>query len=359
MKKPKSEVLYFPSIEFYDDAWLKGALCHWDKIYRIVPPSYTPQDSDEVKEAVDAGLVESINLSSGDLSDTADKFVAFWDSTPIIPAGFEGYDEEPIRLHPEKVDERIRGQLASLSQRIEQDGFLSLSKEVANSYMLFLSESVSRRRAIPKITDDADMFTAIGYFEQDGNFDEAVYSVERDEVIATLTLSSLIPSGIDTYPMQKVIQFHKESMEGREAFRLAVADLINELKGIKNKDFFLKRINKFDDELRKSNKSIASALKSGKADFGYAMLTVGLPMAFSSFAIIGMMGDPWNLQSVGQSALLGVVSTLADHARSRRSTWTSKEASYWLSLHSAFKNGDGVRLKIPQFHKKFEEFIND
>ncbi|MBI2999697.1 MAG: hypothetical protein HYY46_14800 [Deltaproteobacteria bacterium] len=160
MTEPKSEVLYFPSIEFYDDSWLKGALCHWDKIYRIVPPSYTPKDSDEVKEAVDAGLVESINLSSGDLSDTAEKFIEFWDSAPFVPAGFKGYDEEPIRLHPEKVDERICGQLYALSQRIDQEGFLSLSKEVANSYMLFLSESVSRRRLIPKITDDVDMFTA-------------------------------------------------------------------------------------------------------------------------------------------------------------------------------------------------------
>ena len=73
----QSEVLYFPSIEFYDNSWLKGALCHWDKIYRIVPPSYAPRDSDEVKEAVDAGLVESINLNEADLSDTADKFTDF------------------------------------------------------------------------------------------------------------------------------------------------------------------------------------------------------------------------------------------------------------------------------------------
>jgi len=156
MKATPSEVLYYPSIEFYDDTWLKGALCHWDKIYRIVPPSYVPRDSDEVKEAADAGLLESIILSEFDLSDTADNFVRFWDETAFVPAGFEGYEEEPIRLHPEKVDERIREQLAALSERIDQDGFLSLSRQVANSYMLFLSEVVSRRRCIPKLTDDAD-----------------------------------------------------------------------------------------------------------------------------------------------------------------------------------------------------------
>lgn len=140
-----SAALYFPTIEFGSDAWLKAAICHWDKVYRIVPPSYTPSDSEEVKEAVDSGLVESINLSDGDLSETAKKFMRFWEAAPFVPAGFAGYDDEPIRLHPEKVDERIRGQLASLSSHIDDSGFLNLSKEVANSYMLFLAESISRR----------------------------------------------------------------------------------------------------------------------------------------------------------------------------------------------------------------------
>jgi len=82
-------------------------------------------------------------------------------------------------------------------------------------------------------------------------------------------------------------------------------------------------------------------------------------MALSSFSVIGMATDPWNFQSLGSSALLGVVAALADHTRSRRSLWTSKKASYWLSLHSTFKSGDDVRLKLPQFHRMFEEFIND
>jgi len=359
MTKPKSEVLYYPSIEFYDDSWLKGALCHWDKVYRIAPPSYTPKDSDEVKEAIDAGLVESINLTSGDLSDTADKFIAFWDSAPFVPAGFQGYEEEPIRLHPEKVDERIRGQLYALSQRIDQEGFLSLSREVANSYMLFLSESVSRRRLIPKITDDVDMFVAMGYFNHDGNFNEFVYNEDCNEITATLALSSIIPSGIETYPMKKIIQFHIASQEGREAFRIAVASLTDELKGIKDEEFFRKRVAKFDEDLNRSRKSVVSALRAGGADFGYALVTAGLPMALSSFAVMGMVTDPWAFQSLGASAFLGVVAALADHTRSRRSSWTSKEGNYWLSLHSAFKSGDGVRLKLPQFHSKFEEFIND
>ncbi len=225
--------------------------------------------------------------------------------------------------------------------------------------MLFLCESVSRRRRIPKITDDADMFTVMGYFVHDGNFDEAVYSEERDEVTAALTLASIVPRSIETYPMRNLIQFHKDSQEGRAAFRQTVAGLIEELKGVKDKAFFEKRIQKFDKDLRGTRSSMASALKKGAADLGYAMITAGLPMAFTAFGVIGIGADAWTPQALGQSALLGVVAAIADHARSRRASWTSKEANYWLSLQSAFPSEDGVNLKVPSFHRKFEEFIND
>ena len=355
----KAEVLYFPSIEFYDDSWLKGALCHWDKIYRIVPPSYTPIDSDEVKEAVDAGLVESINLNEADLSDTADKFISFWETAPFVPAGFDGYGEEPIRLHPEKVDERIRSQLTALSSRIDSAGFLSLSKEIANSYMLFLSESISRRRALPKITDSSDMFAAINYFQQDGNFDEFIYNNEGEELIGTLTMTSLVPAGIGSYSMKRVVDFHKKSAEGRASFRDSVSGLIDELKGIEDREFLEVRLKQFDEGLRSSENSLSKLIKSEGADIGYALVTAGLPMMLASLGVLGLSGDPWDVKSLGTSAFIGVTAAVADHARSRRSQWTSKEASYWLSLNRAFEGNDGIELKVPRFDRRFEEFIND
>ena len=56
--EPANNVLYYPFIEIQDETWLKSALCIWDVVYRIVPAGYTPKDSDEVAEAVQAGKVE-------------------------------------------------------------------------------------------------------------------------------------------------------------------------------------------------------------------------------------------------------------------------------------------------------------
>lgn len=353
----KSEVLFFPSIEFYDDGWLKGALCHWEKIYRIIPPSYIPNDSDDVKRAVDAGLVESIHFTRNDLELTAHRFTEFFENAYLTPAGLDGYEENYSRLHPEKVDARIREQLAALAKYVDQDGFLTLSRRVANSYMLYLAEEVSRSRNIPKITDDADMFTAIGYFEHDGNFNEAIYNEDAEEVTATLALASLVPADMDTYSMEQVINFHKQSTDGRTAYRESVHHLIQELKSIKNREFFLKRIEKFEQDLAVSRKKFHS-LKDQAADLGYGLVAVGLPMAFSSFSVLSTVMDPWSFTTIGRSALLGTVSALADHAKSRRSKWAPKDASYWYSMQRAF-GPKGFNGTIPNFHRKFEEFIND
>ena len=101
------DVLYYPTIEFYDETWLKSSLCLWDKIYRIVPSSYNPKDSDEVKIAIDNGLVENIILNKHDLAQTAELFESYLENAEIVPAAVEGWENVDVRLHPEKVDARI------------------------------------------------------------------------------------------------------------------------------------------------------------------------------------------------------------------------------------------------------------
>ena len=76
MDNPFSQdsILYYPTIEFQDETWVKSALTIWDKIYRIVPYGYSPSDSREINIAKHEGLIEDIQLASIDVSDTANEF---------------------------------------------------------------------------------------------------------------------------------------------------------------------------------------------------------------------------------------------------------------------------------------------
>jgi len=57
-----NSILYYPHIEFQNEAWVKSSLLLWNHVYRIVPDDYTPMDSDEIKALIDAGLVRNVTL---------------------------------------------------------------------------------------------------------------------------------------------------------------------------------------------------------------------------------------------------------------------------------------------------------
>ena len=45
--------LYYPTIEFANKEWLWNACLLWDKVYRIVPEGYIPNDRDEIRTLIE------------------------------------------------------------------------------------------------------------------------------------------------------------------------------------------------------------------------------------------------------------------------------------------------------------------
>lgn len=85
--KPDS-ILYYPHIEFQNEAWVKSSLLLWNHVYRIVPEGYVPNDSDDIKALVDEDLVSDIKLEDKDREDTCDEFLKLCDRIENhMPAG--------------------------------------------------------------------------------------------------------------------------------------------------------------------------------------------------------------------------------------------------------------------------------
>lgn len=115
MIKPSDSVLYFPTIEFQNEDWVKSSLLFWDKVYRIVPKDYTPIDSKAIIEAQENDLIRNITLESQDVSITGEKFLRFCDQLPFIPAGLDVKDYH--RIHPDKIDKRLYPSLENISNK--------------------------------------------------------------------------------------------------------------------------------------------------------------------------------------------------------------------------------------------------
>lgn len=353
------EVLYYPNIEFFDETWLKASLCLWDKIYRIVPSSYNPKDSDEIKIAVDNGLVENIRLNSPDLSQTAELFELYLKKAPIVPAAVESWDNIDVRLHPEKVDARILPILEGMAKKFDPDGFLKISEEVSNIYMLFLADVISKRRGISKLTDDGDMFAIMHYFANDANFNECVYSDEAKEVTSSLVIASLLPKGLEYMSINEVINFRKNTTEGRIAFRESIDQLVSELCLVEDADFTKERINEFQKEIESNNKSIIKQTGKILHDFKYSLLTIGLPTSMSALALLAGANNAFDLTKIGSACFIGAVSALADASRTKRPYWKTSDTFYYYQLKKVFGSKKGINFKIPSFHRIYEEFIND
>ena len=353
------EVLYYPTIEFYDETWLKASLCIWDKIFRIVPSSYNPKDSYEVKIAVDNGLVEDIRLNNSDLAKTAELFELYLKDAPIVPAAVEGWENINIRLHPEKVDARILPILQGMAKKFNPDGFLSISKEVANIYMLFLSDVVSKRRAINKLTDNADMFAIMHYFANDANFDEWISNDEAEEATSSLVIASLLPKGLQYISINEVIKFRKNTDESREGFRQSIDELVSELCHIDDTDFLKERISEFQRAIEKKNHGIIKQAGKDLEDFGYSLLSIGLPTSISALALLGGTNNVFDLTKIGSACFIGAVSALADASRTKRRNWKNSDSFYYHQLNNVFGSEKGLRFSMPNFHSIYEEFIND
>lgn len=354
------DVLYYPTIEFYDEAWLKASLCMWEKIYRIVPSSYKPKDSDEVKIAVDSGLVENIFLSEGDLSQTAEMFESYLENTAILPAAVDGWDNIDVsRLHPEKVDARILPILEGMAKKFDPNGFLSISEEVANVYMLFLADVVSKRRNISKLTDNGDMFAVMHYFANDANFNEWIYNEESVEVTSSLVISTLLPKGVEYMNIDKVIEFRKNTVDGRTAFRESIDRLVSELCLIEDEIFRKDRIVEYQTKIEKDNKDIIHQAGNLLDDYKYSLLSVGLPTSMTALALLVGSEKAFDLTQIGSSCFIGAVSALADASRSKRKNWKATDTFYYHQMEKVFGSEKGITFTIPRFHSIFEEFIND
>jgi len=349
--------LYYPNIEFYDSTWLKASLLIYDKIYRIVPRTYSPEDSDEVKVAVDKDLLENIHLSQSDLEQTAEEYEQFLSSVPVLPAAIEGHDN--VRLHEEKVDDRIRPVLEALSNKIDPDGFLSVSHEVANTYMLYLANIVSRRRGITKLTDDPDMFSIMHYFANNGNFGEWVCNPDSKEVAASFIVPYILPKSIEFLSINEIIKFRDKTQSAREAFKESLDNFIDKVSHVEDTDFLKKHSDEFLSEIEKRRDGIADQTKELAKDIMCSLISVGLPATITTLSLFVAGSDMFDLTSVGKSCFIGAVSSIADTAKSRRKDWKSSDSFYYLQLKKVFGDKTGVKFSTRSYHRVFEEFIND
>jgi len=263
--KNMSQVLHYPSIEFGDIDALKRALLVWDRVHRIVPAGYQPQDQQDVVTAVQSGAVMSLSVDSNEKSAAAHRFLDFYylrNSTSTRLAWPAGLSTETFtRINPEKIDAKLLPLFEQLAVRLTDDGFMEVPHELAGGYMFYLATSIAEQRALSLTTDSSDYWAVGTYFANEGCFTEQVYDDHANSYLANLAIDDLLPNDLSSVDIDKILRFREDTAEIRHIFQIELEQLRDEVSRCNNKEHaryivqdFIKRFESAKREYRKTLK---------------------------------------------------------------------------------------------------------
>lgn len=292
-----NRVLYYPTIEFSDENFLRRSLLLWDRVYRIVPQGYNPNDSDFVKGLIDEGLVVNLTPSQKYAQETADKLkdliyspthAAGLSTSTILP---QNNDAIATRLHYSKVNNTIKKLFYDFGLRLDNQGFYHVSPEFASYYMLLLAQGMATHRRINLATDSKEIWSVTPYFTEKGNFGEHSSDNDGQKALGSLVLPNLFPEGIATATAKDIIQLSNTMRDQRAFLREKVSGLMNILSTTETPEelttecaIFMTEVDKAKEEFRNSNKFWQSGAPT-------SALTVGLPYAATLYgAFQNMIG---------------------------------------------------------------------
>jgi len=354
-----NSLLYYPTIEFQSETWVKTSLTIWDEIHRIIPPYYKPNDSDEIKIAIKEGFIKNIELSEDDLNQTAESFVAFTDSLEFNPDGFDASDYE-VRLHTEKIDSRLKPFFDNFAREFTKDGFYILPKEIANGYMFFLSNTISERRNMPKLTDNPDMFAAMSYFDGEGKFDEIFIDEEATEIYANLMIQNLIPADIRSIRMENVLERSINLKNNKRNFRNTVSTFAEEINKIEDITFAKTRIETFKKELLETQNTRKEILSEFSQNLKPSLLYVGFPTLLATMAkSMFKSGDVFTMETLGSGLFVAGIAALSTSSKKISSIWNGNKSNYYLDVRKDLTSPDGSSIMIKDMTKYLDQYIND
>ncbi len=355
--------LYYPSMEFRSTEWLKGMLLFWDGIRRIVPDSYKPDDNTEISPFVDEGIIKSIDPSS-DAVGIADEFS---DKLENLYSGAAALDwvkrpqdyEKHYRIHPEKVDARLRDVLSAREISSATKEWLNVSEEFGRFYMFYLANSMAEKRGLAKITDSKEAWTASYYFDYDGAVDGDV-DFDTNKQIVTLMLRDFIPGNIKDIPTNSIISFREKYRDERRRFIESVKTFVTKISDIDDPQIVRDTINEYKKDIVSSIKDFRGSLTSLKFTSLTGIKTISFPVGFNCITLFGTGGFEYVTISSIAGLALGLLTSYVDYKEKRKTMIKECDFSYIYFLSNSFDRWhyDGGSLNY-HLYRQIEEFIND
>lgn len=262
--------LYYPFIHVRDEAWLKLSALYWDDMTRIVPKSYTPRDTRDVRSLEDAGVLKRIDPANYEepvgelfsllLERHAHKLAARYDVSQrdAWPENRERFGLNAGRtsssslafIHGSKLEPALTEQLLrrKLALPSRDRRWLGMHPAIVRAYMIALAAEIACRRGLQPVSDNVTHLSGVASCTVEdlakSLFGDLNLSKKRpfraggpsakaldvaEERVAFVTLRAVLPQRLDAVPVKRILELRSEHADARHAFHAYVEDVRKQL----------------------------------------------------------------------------------------------------------------------------------
>jgi len=359
MKTEINSALYYPHIEFQDPRWLWTAALVWDKVYRIVPEDYTPEDSENVKALCADGDI-GIPIRPGAYAKTiANEFLLKLHAGKWQAAAFDGHrDQDYAKLHQDKIDVRIREMLISHGRAAAHDQWLYVPTDFEPLYMTYLATKIAQKDKLQVVSDSDAAWTALTYYRT-GEIETEGPEDEQPFALAALMIGNYVPANITDITPDALLAFRRKYKDERRNFMRAIKSAANQIANCHDATVAAEVRREIEKDVETSMTDFKNSMDILKVDSFIGMKTLSFPVATSILSSF-LTPDPittmiFKTAGIAMGCIAGVASL------KQKGKKLSKESDYSYLVHAdrAFpKTTDGL-IEPRSLHYDLNEFIND
>jgi hypothetical protein len=354
--------LYYPSMEFQNTDWLKGMLLFWDGIRRIVPASYQPNDNDEVKAFINEGIIDSIDPGK-DAVDIANNFIIdlehlYNDAAALYWIKKPQEFKEHYRIHPAKIDARLRDILSSREISLATKDWLQVSEEFGRYYMFYLANAMAEKRGLAKITDFEEAWTASSYFDYNGMIEKNPV-LASDKQIITLILKDFIPANIQEIPTNSIISFRENYRDERKRFIESIKTFVTNISSISDTKTISDAINEYKKDVESSLTDFRKTLARLKCTSLIGIKTISFPIGVNIPTLLGNSNFEYIIASNVIGLSLGFLTSYMDYQGKKKSMAKECDFSYLYFMSGSLDNWYDGNSLMHHLYRNLHEFIDD
>jgi hypothetical protein len=354
--------LYYPTIEFQSYEWLWAASLLWDRIYKIVPENYIPDEPPNVLELQDEGEIGIPIYPKEYAKQIADEFVeklesSDWDAAALThneDDNVEGY----MRLHGDKVDVKLKEMLIAKGQAIARDEWLSVPTEFSSQYMTYLANAIAEKNNLQLVTDLSAAWTCSTYFQYDGGIEDFPRE-DLEGQLAIIVIKDFLPSNISSITTKELINFRRRRHEQRKRFFNAIKKAARDISQCADPKIIQDMVHDLKINIESTLTDYRESADILRVTSWTGLKTIAIPIVTSVIEKM-ITFDPTSLTILsGTGIAMGAMSGLKEYKRNKKKLEKEFEYSYLIELRNRWKNTRRDGDYNYYLCRKMEEFIND